>query len=187
MEFLDLSNTSKGYSSLKNKVCIYCVIISGVIGLFTLQSCESKGAEETSTFQLIQTRILNTSCAVGGCHRSAGDASFVQHGLVLEASVAYKNLVNAIPVNENARADGLLRVKPYSADKSLLFHKLHVNDDHHISDYGLSMPLGLDWLPEGKVEFIRRWIEAGAPQTGSVVEDVALLDDDSPQPENFNH
>jgi len=47
------------------------------------------------------------------------------------------------------------------------------------------MPLGLELLSQGQVEFIRRWIEAGAPREGTAVEDISLLDDTTPQPENF--
>jgi hypothetical protein len=47
------------------------------------------------------------------------------------------------------------------------------------------MPLGLELLSQGQVEFIRRWIEAGAPREGTVVDDISLLDDTTLQPENF--
>lgn len=111
---------------------------------------------------------------------------FLQHGLVLEKSVAFNNLVNVIPKNQNARNDGMLLVKPFSSDLSLLFHKIHSNSDaHHNSDYGLPMPLGLELLSQGQVEFIRRWIEAGAPREGTVVDDISLLDDTTLQPEDF--
>jgi hypothetical protein len=154
--------------------------------LTALLSCERSGEEEPGSFQLIQTKIFNTSCAMDGCHRSNSDPSFVQHGLVLDQSVSYSQLVNRLPENELASSDGLLRVKPFSADKSLLFHKIHSNADlHHSEDYGLPMPLGLPLLSLGQVEFIRRWIEAGAPRTGQVVDDLSLLDDETPQAENF--
>ena len=110
----------------------------------------------------------------------------MQHGLVLEKSVAYNNLVNVIPKNQNAKTDGMLLVKPFASNQSLFFHKIHSNSDaHHSSEYGLPMPLGLELLSQGQVEFIRRWIEAGAPREGTVMDDISLLDDTTPQPENF--
>lgn len=151
-----------------------------------IYSCNNEGQEDHSTFGLIQTSILNTSCAIGGCHLSKSDPSFLQHGLVLEKSVAYTNLVNVIPKNLNAKTDGLMLVNPFASDMSLLFHKIHSNsDEHHMQDYGLPMPLGLELLTQGQVEFIRRWIEAGAPEEGYVVDDISLLDDKTLQPENF--
>jgi len=46
------------------------------------------------------------------------------------------------------------------------------------------MPLGLALLTVGQVEFIRQWIEAGAPEHG-IVGDSALLRDTTPQEEIF--
>jgi len=157
------------------------------ICFIVLYSCnDADNQDDTSTFGLIQTRILNTSCAINGCHLSKNDPSFLQHELMLEKTVAWANLVNVVSKNQNALAEGMFRVKPFDAEKSLLFHKIHSNsEEHHSSDYGLPMPLGLEMLSLGQVEFIRRWIEAGAPRQGSVVNDISLLDDTTPQPENF--
>jgi len=165
----------------------YRVVMIALICYCVIYSChDADYQDDTSTFGLIQTRLLDTSCAIRGCHLSNGDPSFLQHDLVLEKSVAWANLVNAVPKNKNALADGIFRVKPFDTDKSLLFHKIHSNSDgHHSSDYGLPMPLGLEMLSLGQVEFIRRWIEAGAPRQGAVVSDITLLDDTTPQPENF--
>ncbi len=141
-------------------------------------------AQTISSFDLIQTKILNTSCAISGCHASEADNSFVEHHLVLEQKVAFKNMVNAAPLNSNALNDDLFRVKPFQPDSSLLFHKLHLFSDHHAHDYGNTMPLGLPALSEGQLEFVRLWIEAGAPEKG-IVADATLLDDTSPQQEDF--
>ena len=46
------------------------------------------------------------------------------------------------------------------------------------------MPLGLPGLSVGQLEFVRRWIEAGAPETGTVA-DVVLLNDTTSQHEDF--
>lgn len=155
--------------------------------MMVFYACNEQGEQaDNSTFGLIQTNILNTSCAIGGCHLSKSDLSFLQHSLVLENSVAYANLVNVTPKNQSAKAEGIFLVKPFSSDESLIFHKIRSNSDaHHSNDYGLPMPLGLELLSQGQVEFIRRWIEAGAPREGTVVDDISLLDDTTPQPENF--
>jgi hypothetical protein len=149
------------------------------IGLLTVvNSCQQSAVEQQlDTFQIIQGQILDKNCATSGCHASPNDGSFKQHGLVLEKSVAFANLVNALPMNTNAKTDGLLRVKPFKADQSLLFHKLQQTPStHHGADYGNPMPLGLSPLKNGQIEFIRRWIEAGAPEKGTVVDEVVLKD-----------
>ncbi len=170
----------------KSTLFILKMSISLACGMSFYSCQENQLKVDNSTFGRIQSNILDTSCALSGCHLSKSDASFLQHDLVLEKSVSYENLVNRSPKNQNAVNDGLLRVKPFSSDVSLLIHKIHSNSDaHHVSDYGLPMPLGLELLPQGKVEFIRRWIEAGAPKEGNVVDDISLLDDTTPQPENF--
>jgi hypothetical protein len=162
--------------------CFLSIAIIGG-GIF-LYSCDRASVEQDdSSFGLIQDRILTPNCAISGCHASEADDSFAQHRLVLEKSVAYANLFNINPSNANALADQLLLVKPFRAEESLLFHKLH-RGDHHARDYGNPMPLGLELLSEGQVEFVRRWIEAGAPKKGIVAAD-SLLEDVTPQAENF--
>lgn len=155
-----------------------------VLGSSGLQSCqpnEMAAPLETGSFDQLQDRILTLSCATAGCHASEADATFKQHGLVLAKGVAYQNLVNILARNPNARADGLMRVKPYGSESSLFYHKLSPDAATHHSgkNYGSTMPLGGQPLSAGQVEFVRRWIEAGAPATGSVV-DATLLDDKTP-------
>lgn len=131
-------------------------------------------AATTSTFARIQSRILTPQCA--SCH-TTGNSAAVQSGLVLDASVAYANLVGAQPTNLNARTDRLLRVKPFKADSSLLYHKLSWVPGHHERDYGLPMPSGsTQGLSEGQLEYVRRWIEAGAPREGDVIDTTLLAD-----------
>jgi hypothetical protein len=131
--------------------------------------------KKQSSFEQLQNQIFNTSCAVSGCHQSKSDPSFVQHGLVLEASMAYQNLINQKPTNINALADNLLLVKPSSVDESLLYHKLQYSS-HHKNNYGNMMPLGLPPLYKGQIEFIRQWIEAGAPKDGNPADEKLLSD-----------
>jgi hypothetical protein len=156
----------------------YIIASFVLIGILTLaDACQQAVEQKMDTFQLIQSQILDKNCATSGCHASPNDGSFKQHGLVLAQSVAFANLVNAAPNNANAKKDGLLRVKPFKADQSLLFHKLQQTPAaHHSADYGNPMPLGLSPLRNGQIEFIRRWIEAGAPEKGSVVDEEVLKD-----------
>ncbi len=134
----------------------------------------------SASFDLLQTRILDKSCATSGCHSSASDATYPQHNLILAKGQAYKNLVGIDPKNLNAKADGLKRVKAFSSVASLLYNKLFYDNTHHGSkNYGAYMPLGGELLSNGQIEFIRRWIEAGAPEKESVV-DATLLDDNVP-------
>lgn len=168
------------------RLALLSVAVFLIFTVCFLNSC-GDGEEFPNSFELIQSRILDTSCAISGCHASQADVSFAQHGLVLESSVAYDNLVNAEPKNSNAKQDGLKLVSPGNPGKSLLYHKITSNagHDHHSADYGMPMPLGLELLTEGQVEFIRRWIQEGAPRNKGVVKDLSLLDDETPQPENF--
>lgn len=163
----------------------FYAVVSAAVGITSL-SCQPEGAEPDSSYDLIQTRILDVSCAVSGCHKSSNDGSFAQHQLLLTPAEAYGQLVNVMPANSNAAADGLMRVKPFQSEKSLLFHKVFSGEGvHHMADYGNAMPLGLPLLSVGQVEFIRRWIEAGAPRQGKAVDDETLLEDTTPQPDKF--
>ncbi len=159
---------------------IGALVAAALISVIAL-SCQTEELPESS-FDLIQTEILNTSCAISGCHSSVADPSFTQHRLVLEASASYANLVGVEPTNEDAKHNHLFRVKASEPDFSLLFHK--VSTTSGVQQYGNPMPLGLTPLTEGQVEFIRQWIEAGAPREGRVA-DPALLGDETPQPELF--
>jgi hypothetical protein len=145
------------------------------LSLLFLAACSDSGTTpgETSSFDRIQATVFDNQCV--SCHR-AGTAFATQSGLILEAGQAYENLVNAHPTNASARTEGLRRVVPFNAAGSLLYHKLSWAIGHHAANYGAPMPLGGQSLYTGEIEFIRRWIEAGAPRTGSPV-DVTLLDD----------
>lgn len=138
---------------------------------------DSAEPDPLASFNLMQQKILTPSCATSGCHASEKDPSFAQHGLVLAEGVAYQNLVGVDPKNSAAKADGLKRVKAFASLESLLYHKLTFTASHHSGkQYGNPMPLGGQSLSDGQVEFVRRWIDAGAPKTGSIA-DAKLLDD----------
>lgn len=163
------------YSSF-SRLCIAALLSAGL-----LNSCSKKEVlADESSFGLIQDKILTTSCAVSGCHLSANDATFSQHGLILAKGKAYQNLFGVDPKNANAKQDGLKLVKAFNSLGSLLYHKLNYDDSHHAAkSYGIAMPLGKSPLTVGQVEFIRRWIEAGAPEKENVA-DAGLLDDKTP-------
>ena len=161
--------------------------------IIILNSCSKNSndavlvSKASNSYDLIQSRIFDKTCATSGCHASEKDGSFKQHGLVLTASVAYDNLFDKDPANANALADKYKRIKPFFSLESLLFHKLNWNSVAHHSgkSYGNPMPLGGTALSVGQIEFVRRWIEAGAPRTGSVADTVLLNDKTASYIENF--
>ena len=135
-----------------------------------------------ASFDLIQDHILTPTCATSACHASEQTSTCAQHGLVLAKGKAYEYLVNKDPKNANARTDKLKLVTPYFSLQSLFYHKLvwGENANHHGGlSYGNPMPLNGKALYKGQIEFVRRWIEAGAPRTGSIV-DTTLLNDKTP-------
>jgi len=142
-----------------------------------------------NSFDLLQDKLLTPSCATSGCHLSAQDASYAQHGLVLAKGLAYGNLIGVSPKNSVAIANKLQRVKKFSSAESLLFHKLNWDLSHHAtSNYGAPMPLGGKAVSKGQLDFVQKWIEAGAPDKGEVV-DAKLLDDTTPsftEPTDFS-
>ena len=153
-------------------------------GLLFLSGCKEKEKEavatEISSYDLIQDRIFTPTCATAGCHATEQDNDFKQHGLVLAKGKSYANLVNILSRQPEAKAEGMKRVKPYNSNESLLYHKLNWDASHHGGkQYGLPMPLGGAPLNVGQIEFVRRWVEAGAPEKGNVV-DTTLLNDKTP-------
>ena len=159
------------------------ILVLGSLGAIAT-SCQPKEEEavsqELASFDLIQDRIFTSTCATAGCHASEQDGSFQQHGLVLAKGKALSNLINVLAQQPDARAEKMNRVKPFSSFESVLYHKLNWDASHHGGkQYGLPMPLGGTPLSVGQIEFVRRWIEAGAPAQGSVV-DTTLLNDNTP-------
>jgi len=146
-------------------------------------------AATINSFDLLQDKLLSPSCATSGCHLSIQDVSYAQHGLVLTKGLAYGNLIGTTPKNSVAVANKLQRVKKFSSAESLLFHKLNWDLSHHAAaNYGAPMPLGGKPVSKGQLDFVQKWIEAGAPDKGEVV-DAKLLDDTTPsftEPTNFS-
>ena len=131
-----------------------------------------------SSFGRLQSTVFTPTCAVSGCHVSSSAAT--SGNLVLTADVAYDNLVGARPSNLAAQRDGYRRVVPFRPDSSLLFQKTVLALVGQHSEYGNVMPVGAQVLSQGQIEFLRQWIEAGAPRAGDVV-DATLLSNTTPQ------
>lgn len=127
----------------------------------------------TSSFVRIQQKIFAPRC--NSCH-TAGNAFATQSGLILDELVAYRNIRNAPVKNSMAIAHGMKQVQPGSPDNSLLYQKLLLWDPTKPQHFGSPMPLGSTSLPVGQLEFIKRWIEAGAPESGDNI-DANLLED----------
>ncbi len=138
--------------------------------------------EDMDTYAVIQSQIWDNSCI--SCH-VAGSPFAKQSGLVLTEDVSFLQLINRVPTNSAALADGLLLVGDdgyASFPKSFLWEKINANDAAHFYDdhpeYGAIMPLGDEFLTNGQLEFIRQWIESGAPEKGKVA-NVSLLDNET--------
>ncbi len=148
--------------------------------LFLFIFSSNNNAQQKSTWEIIQDKILTPTCT--SCH-VAGSSFAIQSGLVLTKDVAYKNIANRTPNNEAARSDGLLLVGNKGLEslyKSYLWEKIDaIDQEHFYSDhpyYGSLMPLGAPPLTNGQLKFIREWILAGIPETG-IVADESILED----------
>jgi hypothetical protein len=128
---------------------------------------------DDSSFGLLQQKVLTKSCALAGCHASTADNSHIQHQLVLKGDGVYAALVNGPVKNAQAVAAGLKQVAPNDLNKSFFYQKLIFAQSAF--KFGNAMPLGADALSAKQLEFIRQWINAGAPRTGNVA-DKTLLD-----------
>ena len=127
-----------------------------------------------SSFAKLQEKVLTPACV--SCH-TAGHPYAVQSGLVLDPSGAYRNLVSGAVTLTDAVARGFRKlVVPGNAEASFLYRKLAMWDGTQAAGLGSPMPLGYTSLSVGQLDFIRRWIEAGAPENGEVA-DAALLED----------
>ena len=154
------------------------LLVGGVV------SCGDAGgpSSDRASFELIQAEVFAVYCIT--CH-TEGTSFAQQSGLVLDAGVAYENLVDVAARNPKANEDGLLRVAAGEPERSLLIHKLHWEPDYSPADYGSSMPLGSRSLSVGQIEFVRRWILAGASRTGKDVDPHLLGDMTRPNLEPF--
>ncbi|MFM2267116.1 MAG: hypothetical protein RL757_557 [Bacteroidota bacterium] len=120
-----------------------------------------------SSYGLIYDKIFKPSCALSGCHADESHATH-SHAVTLAGSGAYDGLINGTPKNSQAVTAGLKMVIPNDTTKSFLYQKLIWTRSPY--QYGSPMPTGGLTLTTGQIEFVKRWIAAGAPKEGHVVD-----------------
>lgn len=108
-----------------------------------------RAQEETEAFAPV-ARLLQSRCAMPGCHAGAEPAQRMR----LEADQTYRATVN-VPARTDSR---YLRVAPGDPDHSLLYLKLLAPS--HGGYRGPRMPLSMDPLPEADIAQVRKWIES---------------------------
>lgn len=141
--------------------------LTAVIASCAEQPAQNDAPVERSSYERIASDVFARSCALSGCHSGA-----IPTGeLSLESAKAYDALVGVAAVNDAARGEGLVRVVPGKPATSFLVRKL---TGSILPEHGARMPLGSSALHASEIEFIRQWITAGAPRTGSVA-DTSLL------------
>jgi hypothetical protein len=102
-----------------------------------------------SDFQEIQDTIFTPICSV--CHAGAN----APQGLRLDAGNSYALLVNVA----SAEVPGTLRVNPGNPNASYIVQKIEGT-----AAVGVRMPAnGPPYLPQDRIDLVRRWIAAGAP------------------------
>jgi hypothetical protein len=137
----------------------------GGAGVPVEPACE--GTEYASTFEAIQDRIFEQhGCTQEVCHGSAK-----QGGLELTRGVAYANVFDV-----HALGSPLKRVEPGDKSRSYLWLKLAAaTAPGSVEITGAPMPNGLPPISDDELEAVRRWIYAGAPETGTVDGTAGLL------------
>ena len=125
-----------------------------------------------STYHDIQHDIFDKSCVNRACHGAPAYAG----GLDLTYQNSYQNLVGQTPRNPSAAAAGLKLVDPGNIDNSFLLTKL---TGPTATELGQRMPFNLGQLHDGKIDAIRTWIAAGAPENEKLpnIGDLAILRD----------
>ena len=128
--------------------------------------------DENSTYHDIQESIFDKSCANSVCHAAPANAG----NLNLIYGRSYENLVGIVPQNPAAAAAGMKLVDPGNPENSFLLTKLI---GPTAAEQGARMPFGGGVLHTGKIEAVRTWIAAGAPQTGRIagIGDLGVLRD----------
>ena len=118
--------------------------------------------DENSAYHDIQEYVFDKSCANSICHAAPANSA----DLSLEYGLSYDDLVGIVPRNAAAADAGMKLVDPGNPDNSFLLTKLIGPES---PNQGSRMPFGGGMIHAGKIEAIRTWIEAGAPETGKVV------------------
>ena len=124
--------------------------------LLTTLACASEDEPEAATMARVQQEVFDVGCNVSTCHSATAKAG----DLVLEPGVAHDQLVEVPAFQQQAAAEGLIRVVPGDPDASFLIAKCRGGIE---SIYGEPMPWGGDALEEDRLELLREWILDGAP------------------------
>jgi hypothetical protein len=141
--------------------------------------CTAAAVSFNATFDAIQTLLFDAhGCTQQACHGSAA-----QGGLQLTAGLAYGDLVGVA-----SSESPLKRVEPGDKTRSFLWQKLAASTDPSQLPLGTQvagapMPNGLPPLSKDELQALALWINAGAPQTGTVAGTEALLDACLPPPQ----
>ncbi|MDE0424905.1 hypothetical protein F4Y59_00850 [Candidatus Poribacteria bacterium] len=127
---------------------------------------------ENSAYHDIQEYVFDRSCANSVCHAAPANAG----SLNLTYELSYEDLVGQVPQNPAAAAAGMKLVDPGNPENSFLLAKLM---GPAAPELGARMPFGGGVLHTGKIEAVRTWIAAGAPQTGKIagIGDLGVLRD----------
>lgn len=123
--------------------------------------------DENSAYHDIQEYIFDKSCANSACHAAPANSA----NLNLTYDYSYEDLVGREPDNPVAAAAGMKLVDPGNPENSFLLTKLIGPTE---PSQGSRMPLSAGILHNGKIEAVRTWIAASAPQTGKI-EDIGDL------------
>ena len=128
--------------------------------------------DENSAYHDIQEYVFDKSCANSVCHAAPANAG----NLNLTYGLSYENLVGGVPQNPAAAAAGMKLIDPGNPENSFLLTKLM---GPTAPEQGARMPFGGGVLHSGKIDAVRTWIEAGAPQIGKIagIGDLAVLRD----------
>ena len=128
--------------------------------------------DENAAYHDIQEYIFDKSCASSACHAAPQNSA----DLNLEYRLSYNDLVDVVPRNAAAADAGMKLVDPGNPDNSFLLTKLIGPES---PNQGSRMPFGGGMIHAGKIDAIRKWIEAGAPETGKVagIGDLGVLRD----------
>ena len=126
---------------------------------------------DNSTYHEIQDYIFDKSCANSACHAAPANAG----NLNLTYELSYQDLVGRVPQNPAAVAAGMKLVDPGNPENSFLLTKLM----DPTPEQGARMPFNAGILHAGKIDAIRTWITAGAPQEGILdgIGDLSVLRD----------
>lgn len=135
-----------------------CVVLGA--GPAVGEECDGSGA--TSTWEIIENTIFEKySCSNQICHGTVASG-----GLDLRPGVAYDNMIDRF----SETVDDIRIVFPGEKDRSLLWLNLAAKTypDQFRAPLRAMPADPIPAMSEDDLEIIRMWIEAGAPETGTV-------------------